>query len=274
MRQIDPPSAPPVRTRNYSIDAFRVIANWVIICVHTAPFMAAAFSPRVRFFGELLNQFVRVATPFFFLAAGYFFAVSLERGALAIPLARKLIQRLMWFFVFWSVVYVLVPIDVLLQVPEAGYWSAVAVTLSRSMSLHFFLNGSEVHLWFLPALSCALALLAVACRFRLERALMGVAASLFLIGLLAGAYKATPIGFNLGLNTRNGPFFSTVFVVSGFMIHRLGVMPTVRQAISLILLGIALRILELLWITGQYGTSPSRIDYLLGTYPFGVGIFS
>jgi surface polysaccharide O-acyltransferase-like enzyme len=263
----------PLRTRNHSIDAFRVIANWVIICVHTAPFMAVPFSPEVRFFGALLNQFVRVATPFFFLAAGYFFAVSLERGAMAVPLARKLILRLMLFFAFWSIVYVLIPIDILFQMPEAGYWSAVRVMVSRSMSVRFFLNGTSIHLWFLPALSCALALLAAACRFRLERGLMGLAAALFLIGLVAGAYKATPIGFDLGMNTRNGPFFSTIFVVSGFMIQRLGLLPTLREAISLIVLGAALRILELLWITGQYGTSPSQIDYLLGTYPFGVGIF-
>ena len=90
-----------VGTRNHSIDAFRVIANWVVICVHTEPFMAARFGPEVRFFGELLNQFVRVATPFFFLASGYFFAVSLSRGAGAVPLAGKLIRRLIVFFLFW-----------------------------------------------------------------------------------------------------------------------------------------------------------------------------
>src|SRR5882757_1655156 len=267
------PLSMPLRTRIHSIDAFRAIANWAIICVHTVPFMVATFSPNVQFFVVLLNHFVRFATPFFFLAAGYFFAVSLERGAMAVPLARKLIKRLVLLFAFWSIVYVLVPIDILLDMPEAGYWSAVRVMMPRLISVRFFLNGTSIHLWFLPALSCALALLAAACRFRLERGLIGLSAALFLIGLAAGAYKATPIGLDLGMNTRNGPFFSTIFVVSGFMIHRLRLIPTLREAISLIVLGAALRILELLWITGQYGTSPSRIDYLLGTYPFGVGIF-
>jgi surface polysaccharide O-acyltransferase-like enzyme len=39
-------------------------------------------------------------------------------------------------------------------------------------------------------------------------------------------------------------------------------------------LGVVLRVLELLWITGRYHTSPSEIDYLLGTLPFSVGIFT
>lgn len=30
---------------------------------------------------------------------------------------------------------------------------------------------------------------------------------------------------------------------------------------------------ELLWITGSYETPPNSVDYLAGTYPFGVGIF-
>jgi surface polysaccharide O-acyltransferase-like enzyme len=263
-----------VETRNGSIDAFRVIAIWAVICVHSEPFMAATFDPNVRIYGEWLNQCVRVATPFFFLAAGYFFAVSLSRGATAGPLAARRIQRLILFFSFWSIVYILAPVEAYLQAPDAGYWSAVRVMISHSSSLHFFLSGSKFHLWFLTALSCALVLLAAACRLRLERGLMGLAIVLFFLGLLGGAYKATLIGLDLGINTRNGPFFSTIFVVTGFLIHRLGLQVTWRQALSLIALGVALRILELLWITGRYHTSPSDIDYLLGTYPFGVGIFT
>lgn len=260
-------------TRNHSIDAFRVIANWVIVCVHTAPFRGAGFSPDVRFCGELFNQFVRIATPFFFLTAGYFFAVSLSRGAEPLSLASKLIKRLLFFFVFWSVCYIAVPTDLLLRTPEAGYWAAVQVMIARTYSWHFLLNGNKVHLWFLPALSCALALLAAACRLRLERPFFWCAAALFLCGLLAGAYQATPVGLHFGLNTRNGPFFSTLFVASGFMIHRLDLQVSQRQALGLIALGVALRSIELLWISGRYGTAPSDIDYLLGTYPFGVGIF-
>ena len=74
------PAAEPVRataalsraaiaSRNHSIDAFRVVANFGIVWVHAAPFLALTFDPEARFCGELLNQVVRVATPFFFLAA-------------------------------------------------------------------------------------------------------------------------------------------------------------------------------------------------------------
>jgi surface polysaccharide O-acyltransferase-like enzyme len=267
-----PAALPQVSPRNHSIDAFRVFANWAIICVHTGPFISAAFSPEQRMYAELFNQFVRVATPFFFLAAGYFFAVSVSRGAAPLPLAAKLIKRLAVFFLFWALVYVFVPIELMLGPPDHGYWESVGIMWSRTLVPHFITNGNKVHLWFLPALGCSLAMLAVACQLKLERALFVFAVGLYFVGLYAGAYQDTPLGHDYTWNSRNGPFFGTLFVVSGFMIHRLGWEFTQRQALALIALGIALRVAELYWIT-DFGTRPSEIDYLLGTYPFGLGIF-
>ncbi len=237
--------------------------------------MTPGFGPRVKFFGELLNQFVRCATPFFFLAAGYFFAVSLARGAAPLPHAAKQIRRLAIFALFWSLVYVFLPIKRLLRAPDSGYWSAVLVVVRRAkqMPAALIFNGSEAHLWFLPALGCALALLAIACHFRLERYFALLATGLFLFGLAGGAYEGTPIGIHLGINTRDGPFFSAIFVFTGFLIHALRVQVSARQALALVAFGVLLRILELLWVSGQYGASLNEVDYLLGTYPFGVGIF-
>ena len=269
---MDPPGA-GTTARNHSIDAFRVIANFVIVWVHAAPFLAVTFDPQARFYGELLNQFVRVATPFFFLAAGYFFALSVSRGAAPLPLAIKLIKRLMGFFVFWSAVYIVVPVEYLLRAPGMDYPTAVRFMLSQSFSLHVLLNGTKVHLWFLPALSCSLALLAGALRLGWRRALLPVAVALYVFGLIAGAYQNTPLGWDLPFNTRNGPFFGTLFVVSGYLMYSQGWEFTKRQALTLIAAGMGLRLLELWWISGRYGTAPSEIDYMLGTYPFGVGIF-
>lgn len=262
-----------MRPRNFNIDAFRVLANLSIILVHTRPFMDVAFDDDVRFIGELINQFVRIATPFFFMASGYFFAASMGRGAQCWPLANGLIKRLGLFFVFWSLVYIFIPMEHLLQTPAMSYPAAVHATLSRAFSLKFLLNGGRVHLWFLPAMACALALLAMATRFRLERLLLAVAVLLYGIGLLGGAYKATPIGIDLGIGTRNGPFFSTLFVVSGYLLYRSTLELSVRLAVGLIGLGVALRIAEVAWIMANSPTSPGQIEYLLGTYPFGVGIF-
>lgn len=159
--------------RNHSLDAFRVIANWVIICVHTEPFMTPEFAAEVVFGGQLFNQFVRIATPFFFLTTGYFFAVSLSRGASPLKLAAVQIRRLAIFAAFWYSVYLLLPIHRLLKAPEGGYGSAVTHELRRVLShpvLTLF-HGTEIQLWFLPPLACAVALLGLACRFRLERPL-------------------------------------------------------------------------------------------------------
>jgi surface polysaccharide O-acyltransferase-like enzyme len=241
--------------------------------VHTKPFLAPTFDPGVLLFGALLSQSIRVAVPFFFMAAGYFFAVSLSRGAIAMPHAAKLIRRLALFLLFWSAVYIVVPIDVLFQAPGVGYWSAVRGMIHASRTIGFVLEGSKYHLWFLPALISALALLAVAVRLRLERSLIVFAVGLYLLGLIGGAYKSTPIGLDLGVNTRDGPFYGTIFVVSGFMIHRWNLKATLRQALGLVALGVALRAVELLWVSGKYNADLSEIDYLVGTYPFSIGIF-
>ena len=259
--------------RNYSIDAFRVIANVAVIVIHTAPFLAVVFPPGVRLCGEMLNQSARFAVPFFFLAAGYFFAVSVGNGAAPLPLALKLVRRLGGFFLFWSSVYVLLPIGQYAKDPELGYGHAVQVLAGRVVSLHFLINGTEIHLWFLPALGCSLLLLGAACQLGLERALLLLGAAMYLFGLITGAYATTPLGWDLGLNPRNGPIYGTVFVVSGYLMQRWGVRTTVQRAVTLLATGAVLRLTELSWICGKYGRPPSQIDYVLGTYPFSIGIF-
>ena len=262
-----------VRARNMSIDAFRVVANVVIILVHTRPLMGPGFGGDTRLCGELINQFVRIATPFFFMASGYFFAASLSRGAEALAHAQRLIARLTLFFLFWSLVYICIPLEFWLKAPSVTYTEAVRAALLRAASPKFLLTGARVHLWFLPAMACALALLAAAVRVRRERALVVGALILYVVGLLAGAYKLTPIGFDLGFGTRNGPFLSTIFVASGFWLHRLRLELSTRQALTLIAVGTLMRCTEVYWITMHAPTQPSQMEYLMGTYPFAVGVF-
>jgi surface polysaccharide O-acyltransferase-like enzyme len=122
-------------------------------------------------------------------------------------------------------------------------------------------------------MACALILLTLACRFRMEKYFAALAAALFLVGLAGGAYAATPLGLHIGMNTRNGPFYSTVFVFTGYLVHKHGANLSLRTAYALILGGVMLRLAELYWLMTCYDAHANKIDYLLGTYPFGVGIF-
>lgn len=263
--------------RNHSIDAFRVIANWSVVWNHSDVFVGPAFSPAIELLGQLINQSIRGATAFFFLTSGYFFATHIARGSAPVSLAVKQIRRLAMFAVFWSCVYVLLPIVPLLKSPDAGYWSALMEQLAgvKAALWHaqILFTGTEIHLWFLPALACALSLLAFAVHFKVERPVAAFTVALFLFGLAAGAYHKTPFGIHFGFNTRNGPFYSSIFVFTGFMIHRLQIKVTTRRALALLALSVALRIAEQTWLTRAYGVQGSEVDYLLGTYPFGVGLF-
>lgn len=235
--------------------------------------MAPGFDPQVRFLGELLSQFVRVGTPFFFLTSGYFFSVSMSRGRPPLNVGVKLVRRLALFAIFWSCVYLLLPVGNLLKSPHPDYLTAVLSLTKGYMRPSVLVTGTAIHLWFLPAMACALILLAIAARFRLENYFAIPAGVLFLVGLAGGPYAATPMGIPLGMNTRNGPFFSSIFVFTGYLLHKHGVSLSLRAAYAFILTGIALRLAELYWLTTNYGVHPGKVDYLLGTYPFGVGIF-
>jgi len=275
-RQPAPRAAPlAVPSNRYrSIDAFRVIANVAIVWVHTCPFITPDFGPQVRFFGELLNQSVRGAVPFFFLASGYFFSSSVSRGTPALNVGVKIVRRLALFAIFWSSIYILLPIGKLLQPPYPDYATAVLGMIHDSLRPSVVLTGTFVHLWFLSALICAIVLLTIASTYRLEKYFAVLVAALFLIGLAGSAYKPSPFGIPIAIhNTRDGPFYSSLFVFTGYFLHKYGMLLSLRTAYILILCGIALRVTELYWLMTCCDVRADKVDFLLGSYPFGVGVF-
>jgi surface polysaccharide O-acyltransferase-like enzyme len=134
------------------------------------------------------------------------------------------------------------------------------------------MQGVHDHLWFLMGLLCSLAIASVLIRFNLQMLLIAAAVMLYGTALLGGPYSASPLGFHANFNFRNGPFFSLLFFVTGYLLQRrTSRMRWASIGLLLVFFGICLSIFELTIIKNYWGTTMCQ-DYVIGTYPFGLGI--
>jgi surface polysaccharide O-acyltransferase-like enzyme len=133
------------------------------------------------------------------------------------------------------------------------------------------LEGGTIHLWFLPALACALLASGVLLALGLPRLLALLAIVLFAVGLAGGAYASTPFGFHARFNLRDGPFFSLVFFVTGAALARRRLPSTPWPGLALALAGLALQMLEVRWLHARWGANLVQ-DYVAATWLYGLGM--
>jgi surface polysaccharide O-acyltransferase-like enzyme len=258
--------------RLQSVDAFRVLAILAVIALHVAQIPPSSLGARLDP-ATLLDQLERFAVPMFFALSGYFWyakAQALPGGAVW-PHAVALARRVLVLFALWCVVYAIA--EVARAWDRTGSLTSAlrGVAVRHSSPTTLLLQGTMVHLWFLPALASA-ALLAGACLARGRwRVLCGLAAVLFLIGLAGKAY-APAFGVHPRFNFRNGPFFSLALFVAGIALRRAGARPSwCVVGLLVAVAGLALQLFEAMWLHERWGAGMVQ-DYVIGTFPYGVGM--
>lgn len=162
-----------LKQRNNSIDIFRYICAVLIIAIHTEPF-SDVNSALGYFCTEVIT---RIAVPFFFAVAGFFFIQKLEQGKN--PL-RDYIKRLLPVYALWSVIYFI------LKFIQDGDKN-ILVFLAKCVK-NFFIVGSYYHLWFIPSLIIAAAFCTLMFRLKAQKLLIPLSVPLFLIGCLGTSY--------------------------------------------------------------------------------------
>lgn len=263
-------------SRIQSVDVCRLIAIFAVILIHTLPFSPPKPEINGRF-GELgwaINQATRFAVPFFFIVAGYFWALKQRTSADPDADSWAMGRRIALLFVVWSLIYLL-PFDIqamrqhgLLGPAKMFYWNVVN-WLADPVEL--VLQGSKLHLWFLPALLSALAVCAFAMRRGWHRGLAIVAVLMFTAGLLSKAYSQTALGFHLPFDARNGPFMATMlFGIGVFLSRRTAAPGWLLSGSALFAAGMAIQVAELYWLSQLYGTAPYQ-DFTFGTCLMGIG---
>lgn len=264
--------------RIQSVDLFRAIAIIAVISIHSSPFRSdLAGNPEIyKTLFISINTLARFGVPFFFVIAGYFFGIKIRRGVSPMLVANSVAKRIVLLFVFWCLVY-LHPLN-LDSIVQYGFFGPIKVVflnlfeLLKEDPVKFFLQGSKGHLWFLPALLISIYCCAFLIIVGWEKGMLPAGVLLYLFGVLAGAYANTPLGIEISINTRNGPFFGTIFFATGYYLSGIKRKASwLRYGIGGFLLGLFLHSLEIYILSNYFNTSP-RQNYVVGTYLMGTGV--
>lgn len=244
------------------IDLFRLFAIYLIVWAHTQYFdgiKAETTLARGLELGVIL--IARSSIQFFFIASGYFLGAKiLDNESQKFSIAWKYTKKLLLIFVFWCVIYALENLRAFRQ-----------LAIKDPITLLF--EGSRLHLWFLVSLILVVWLFALWPMDKKGKSFLIFGAGLFAVGLLGGAYSTTPIGFTLDFNTRDGIFFGTLFFAIGVLLHIRKPQVSPSLAWGLYLSGGVIFALEMYLLWANWSANPITHDYLLGSLPYGIGVF-
>ena len=260
-------------SRIESVDVAKLIAVTAVIAIHTKPFYGSA-SLDGKYLSILLDQLARFAVPFFFIISGFFWGVKVNKSGAITSTSVAMAKRIFYLFIFWCIVYAL-PYNLNL-IAEFGFLGAVKDAYGNLIKLTdepvaLLMQGTKDHLWFLIALLFSLGISAFFVERKRYKTLFIVSAALYAIGLVCKAYVDTPLGIHVNFNTRNGPFFGTIFFVSGYALSNVKPHPDwFAKGMALLVIGSLIHFSEVYFLWRTYGTSPYQ-DYVIGTYFMGVG---
>ena len=175
-----------IKPRSASIDLFRYICAILVVAIHTRPF--GDFSDTLGFF--FCQILTRIAVPYFFTVAGYFYFAKLEKGEKPFS---KYIKRLLTTYILWSVIYY-------------GYKILTEGMPSiKNFIYTFFINGSSYHLWFFPAIIFSVCLTTFLYKIKCTKVLIPLAVVLYTVGCLGCSWYA--IGEKIPLLNKLYSFF-------------------------------------------------------------------
>jgi len=241
-------------SRNASLDALRVLSLAGIVTLHAA---GGGFSDN-KALAFVLDELSRFAVPVFFLLSAWFWKP--EELAAPLQLTRRVAMRVLPAFVLWTGV-------MMLLAPRLPDLSPTGILLLA------WTGGPAFHLWFLPALVVATALVGAGLKYLGWRWTLGLSLALFLLGTVLGAYSKPLFGHGFPFwMDRNGLLFGPIFLTLGVVLrqHRehLATVPIWGVTAAVIGFGI-LQIAEGFLLVGRY---PMGHDYSLATLGYAVAV--
>lgn len=193
-----------------SIESFRVLAILAVILWHTGFVANLSKFAHGRFLVALTGYLIWwVGVPYFLLTAGYFFRQSLVADGNPIAQLRRYVIPFAWMLLGWMCIYIVTSPNWLAEVFRQGLWQPFYSEALKNMhvlatkNISLFLEGNRPiwHLWFLPALMFSLATLTCLTIWRLEKYVVPLIISLYVLALteeIAGGYFFTST-IHLGL---------------------------------------------------------------------------
>ncbi len=215
--------------RIYSLDAMRIVAMAFIVMIHTDPFQGFGTLGNMVNFG--IKTTARFAVPFFFVTAGFLFALkTADREPTAY--LRKRVASISSFYVFGLVLSApvffvgFVGREALDGRPLARTAiETVAAFLSPVELLYYGTSVSEI-LWFLPALAVSFLLVYAFIAIGKPQYALPVAAAFHVVGLLGTNYT---MFVEVPFEIRDGLFFGFFYTSLGYTIYARDWQPAVDR---------------------------------------------
>lgn len=202
-----------------SIDNFRIMAALMVIAIHVFPFSS---------YGNTLDNLItltlfRLAIPFFFMISGYFLIGPYSEKETYINdlrINKSIIKMLKLYFIS---IIVYLPLSILNKT------ITLDISFLQVIKLLIF-DGSFYHLWYFPASILGLYLVKYSIKYFGIKLSLLLSLILYIIGLLGDSYynlinisfikDILNTIFKFSSYTRNGIFFTPIFLVLGASIYR------------------------------------------------------
>lgn len=201
-----------------SIDTVRILAMAFVIIIHTDPF--EGLGATANGFNFVLESTARFAVPFFFVAAGYFFARKTAASDPTEYLRERLIS-IGSIYVFGLSFAVLVFLSNMAREAAMANRDVLAAVVDKGMEyvapvelLYYGTAVSEI-LWFLPALAYSYVFIYFFVKLEKTTYLIPVALGIHVVGLLGQGYAAFG---GIALETRDPLFFGFFYTALGYVI--------------------------------------------------------
>jgi surface polysaccharide O-acyltransferase-like enzyme len=264
--------------RLVAIDTLRFVAIVAVIVIHVYP------AGDGELFGRILNQLARFAVPCFFVISGYFF---FKKTTDDIPSSFSYFVnyglKIIYIYLLWYVIFAYLPLvlpDNWGNIEQHGFLyeflneSKLIATELKSHLLYYLLAGGRAdHLWFLPALGMGIFLLYLAIYF--DVLILGAIFSfaLYILAILMGPYVNSGIGIDIGMGSRNGPFFSSFYVFAGALIAKYSINISQNKSLAIALIGMVLHLIESFFLESVYGIPVRSHNFGFATAVFSLGVF-
>jgi surface polysaccharide O-acyltransferase-like enzyme len=259
-----------VGTRDANIDALKAVAAFSVLLIHFCPFPAPIRYP--------IEIAIRFAVPFFFMLNGYFFGLGSKRLGIKRQTMHTLSKTSKIYIVWWSI-YLLFPSSgEIRRLGFAGSYETRIYRVTRGIE-EFVFYGPTTHLWYFPALICAVLTTFLVMSLIDSPRIQWILASMFYIsGVLGGSYAASQFAIELPLNSRHAAFFSFLPFFIGFLIATKG--EELLSKSQLLFIGILIfavgfigHCLEVNWLARNFQQPINSHDYVFSTVIMSFGAF-
>lgn len=264
-----------ITSNNNTVDVMKFICAILVVIIHSPPLLS--YSETANFI--LVDIIARIAVPFFFVSAGYFFfnKININDGKIEkninnLKLLKKYIFHLISIYIFWTVFYLI------WWMPFWYNRGNLTLANMKGYVLSIFISGSYFHLWYIVALIYGMVFTFLILRHVQVKLVIATAVIFYFIGTFAYSYtwivsENTLIDLLIKLYDllssisvgffRVFPYLMMGFVFSKYRIKINTPLSVILSVTCLLLLGLEV------WLLKTSGNT-SRFSYVLLT---GVTVF-